>query len=92
MMDDKPFGKFIISAGIGAAVTVAFALYGFQRLESRVGTEVTLFVSFVLIGLSVIAVGFFDDRYSSKVTIPVGVAGWIIFFAMTFFHFSQQRY
>lgn len=92
MMDDKPLGKFIISAGIGMAVVIAFVLFGAQRLESRVGSKVAPYLFFVLLGLSVIAVGFFNDRYKSRVTVPVGVAGWIIVFVMLFSHYSHLRY
>ena len=68
MMDDKPFGKFIISAGIGMAGVIAFVLFGAQRLEAHVGTKVTPYLFFVLLGILVIAVGFFNDRYKDQST------------------------
>jgi hypothetical protein len=91
MMDDKPFGKFIISAGIGMAVVIAFVLYGAQRLESHVGANVAPYLLFVVLGVCVIAVGFFNDRYKAKITVPVGIAGWVVVLVMLFFHSIQQH-
>ena len=92
MMDHLPFGKFIISAGAGMAAVFAFVLFGWKPLESRVGGEVVPYLLFVLLALSIIGVGFFNDRFKSKVTVPVGTIGWLLVFAMAYFHYSHQRY
>jgi hypothetical protein len=90
MMNKLPFGKFIISAGIGMSAIVAFALYGMRPLESVVGENVSPYLAFVLLGVSVILVGFFNDRYEERITVPVGIVGWVIVLVMLFIHYSNQ--
>ena len=92
MMDDKPFGKFIISSGIGMTGVIAFVLFGSKRLELHIGITYTAYLFFVLLAILVIAVGVFNDRFKSNVTVPIGTVGWLVVFVMLFIHYTRQHY
>lgn len=88
-MDDYPFGRFLISGGIAMAVCAAYALFAVDYVEALVGENVSPYLVFVLIGVLVIAVGFFNDRFKANVTVPVGVIGWVITLIILFVHYSR---
>ena len=72
------------------SVLIAFILYGVKSIEIWVGANATPYVVFVLLGVLLIAVGIFNDRFRARVTVPVGVAGWAIVLIMLLVHYSNQ--
>ena len=73
------------------APMVAFSLYLFEPLESAADEAVAPYLALLLIGIVVVAVGFFNDHFKAKVTMPIGIAGWLAVLVMEYLFYSRQR-
>ena len=89
-MELYPFGKFVISGGVVMAIMTAIVSFAIDSIEAVVGESVSPYLLIIVIGMSVIAVGFFNDKYKSTVTVPIGVCGWIVTLILLFIHYSSQ--
>jgi len=86
----SPFGKYFISGGIGWAALYAFAIFGYEAMESYVGPGVAPYILVASVGVSAVIVGWFNDRYPERITVPAGACGWVVVFALAYLHYSRQ--
>lgn len=69
---------------------IAVFLFFFERTEIIVGGRAFPYVLLASIGLSVVFVGVFNDKFKSNITVPIGIFGWIVTFCLLYYHYSGK--
>lgn len=83
VIDRYPFGRFLISSGVGMAYLSA-CVFGLKPLEHACSEKALPYVLFGIVVSSVIGVVFLNVRCSSKITVPLGLVGWVLAFVLLF--------
>ena len=68
----------MISSGITMAIVSGFVFFAMRPVEGLFGEKVGPYVLLGVIGVSVIAVGILNDKCPSRVTLPLGLLGWLV--------------
>ena len=89
-MDKYPMGRFLISEGIAMMLCNFYLFFFAVRVENVVGESVSPYLHLIVVGIFVIIIGFFNDAFKAKITVPMGLVGWLISFITLFVYFNNQ--
>ena len=92
IMDKYPMGRFMISGGLAMMLILFYSFFFAERVENLVGESIALYLDLIVIGVFVIIIGFFNDAFKARITVPMGLIGWLISFIMLFIYSSNQSY
>ncbi|MGB8371202.1 MAG: hypothetical protein WCF71_18125 [Verrucomicrobiia bacterium] len=77
------FGRFIIFSGVGMAF-IALFMNLLKPLDHIVGGNALFYVIIGVVIVNVVLVMIAYDRCPKRLTIPIGIAGWLLAFLFMF--------
>jgi hypothetical protein len=84
LLNKYPFGSYVISSGIGMAALAAFTLA--LKPLGRILGDWLPYALVAVVAISVMGVRLVNVRYPSRVTVPLGILGWLLALMLLLMH------